>query len=150
MLRFSSPLIKPDVPISGIRLSDRLHREAHGGGPTCTRRRRNTPSVIATTDSDHNGPIFPNLAKDLVPSGPNQLWVSDITYVALPARFVYVAVILDAWSRLIVGYAVGRSIDARLTMAALKAAIDRRQPSPGCVHHSDRGSQYAAEPIARR
>ena len=59
-------------------------------------------------------------------AGPNQLWVSDITYVALPTRFVYVAVILDAWSRLIVGYAIGRSIDARLTLAALKAAIDRR------------------------
>ena len=61
-----------------------------------------------------------------MPTGPNQLWVSDITYVALPTRFVYVAVILDAWSRLIVGYAIGRSIDARLTVAALKAAIDRR------------------------
>ena len=67
---------------------------------------------------------------------------SDITYVALPTRFVYVAVILDAWSRLIVGYAIGRSIDARLTVAALKAAIERRKPPAGCIHHSD--SQYAA------
>ena len=100
---------------------------------------------IATTDSDHDGPIFPNLAKDIAPTGPNQLWVSDITYVALPTRFVYVAIILDAWSRLIVGYAIGRSIDARLTVAALKTAIDRRKPPPGCIHHSDRGSQYAAE-----
>jgi putative transposase len=71
--------------------------------------------------------------------------VSDITYVALPTRFIYVAVILDAWSRMIVGYAIGRSIDARLTLAALKAAIERRQPPPGCIHHSDRGSQYAAQ-----
>jgi putative transposase len=100
---------------------------------------------VATTDSDHDGPIFPNLAKDIVPTGPNQLWVSDITYVALPTRFVYVAIILDAWSRLIVGYAIGRSIDARLTVAALKAAFERRRPSPGCIHHSDRGSQYAAQ-----
>jgi putative transposase len=100
---------------------------------------------VATTDSDHDGPIFPNLAKKMVPAGPNQLWVSDITYVALPARFIYVAVILDAWSRLIVGYAIGRSIDARLTMAALKVAIERRQPPSGCIHHSDRGSQYAAQ-----
>jgi putative transposase len=100
---------------------------------------------VATTDSDHDGPIFSNLAKDIVPSGPNQLWVSDITYVALPTRFVYVAIILDAWSRLIVGYAIGRSIDARLTVAALKVAIERRRPSPGCIHHSDRGSQYAAQ-----
>ncbi|NGO54828.1 IS3 family transposase [Allomesorhizobium camelthorni] len=69
----------------------------------------------------------------------------DMTYVALPGRFVYVAIILDAWSRLIAGYAIGRSIDARLTVAALKAAIERRKPPPGCIHHSDRGSQYAAE-----
>jgi putative transposase len=100
---------------------------------------------IATTDSNHDGPIFPNLAKDVVPTGPNQIWVSDITYVALPSRFLYVAVILDAWSRMIVGYAISRSIDARLTVAALKAAIDRRNPPAGCIHHSDRGSQYAAE-----
>jgi putative transposase len=100
---------------------------------------------VATTDSDHDGPIFPNLAKGLIPSGPNQIWVSDITYVALPIRFIYVAVILDAWSRLVVGYAIGRSIDARLTVAALRVATERRRPPPGCIHHSDRGSQYAAE-----
>jgi putative transposase len=116
----------------------RLMRE-HGLQPKIRRR------FVATTDSGHNCPIFPNLAKDIVPTGPNQLWVSDITYVVLPTRFVYVAIILDAWSRLIVGYAIGRSIDARLTVAALKAAIERRRPPPGCIHHSDRGSQYAAE-----
>ena len=112
----------------------RLMRE-HGLQPKVRRR------FVATTDSDHDSPIFPNLAKDVAPTGPNQLWVSDITYVALPSRFVYVAIILDAWSRLIVGYAIGRSIDARLTVAALKAAIARREPPPGCIHHSDRGSQ---------
>lgn len=107
------------------------------------RRRRR---FIATTDSDHDGPIFPNLAKDVIPSGPNQLWLGDITYVALPARFVYIAIILDAWSRLVVGYGIGRSIDARLTVAALQAALTRRMPHAGCIHHSDRGVQYAAEP----
>ena len=93
----------------------RLMRE-HDLQPRIRRR------FVATTDSDHDGPIFPNLARDIVPTGPNQLWVSDITYVALPTRFVYVAVILDAWSRLIVGYAIGRSIDARLTVAALRGS----------------------------
>ncbi|MGX9148213.1 IS3 family transposase, partial [Mesorhizobium sp. 128a] len=112
----------------------RLMRD-HGLQPKFRRR------YVATTDSNHDSPIFPNLAKDIVPTGPNQLWVGDITYVALPARFVYVAIILDAWSRMIVGYAIGRSIDARLTLAALRAAIERRKPLPGCVHHSDRGSQ---------
>jgi putative transposase len=116
----------------------RLMRE-HGLQPRLRRR------FIVTTDSNHGGPIFPNLAREFVVTGPNQLWVSDITYVALPTRFVYVAVILDAWSRLIVGYAIGRSIDARLTVAALKTAIERRRPPVGCIHHSDRGSQYAAQ-----
>lgn len=99
---------------------------------------------VATTDGDHELPIFPNLAKDMTPYGPNQLWVADITYVAIAASFVYVAVILDAWSRRVVGYAIGRSIDVRLTLAALRSALERRRPPIGCVHHSDRGSQYAA------
>ena len=105
------------------------------------RRRR----FIATTDSDHNYPIFPNLAKNMTLDGPNQLWVADITYVAIATGFVYLAVILDAWSRRVVGYAISRSIDARLAAAALKAAISARDPPRGCVHHSDRGSQYASE-----
>lgn len=100
---------------------------------------------VATTDSDHEDPIFPNLAKDMAPDGPDQLWVADITYIAIAAGFVYLAVILDAWSRRVVGYALGRTIDARLTVAALDVAIATRRPPKGCVHHSDRGSQYAAE-----
>ena len=100
---------------------------------------------IATTDSDHNYPIFPNLAKNMQLDGPNQLWVADITYVAIAIGFVYLAAILDAWSRRVVGYAISRSIDARLAVAALKAAISARNPPRGCVHHSDRGSQYASE-----
>ena len=83
---------------------------------------------IATTDSDHDYPIFPDLAKTMTPDGPNQLWVADITYVAITTGFVYLAAILDAWSRRVVGY-----------------AISARDPPRGCVHHSDRGSQYASE-----
>src|SRR5260370_14011381 len=78
---------------------------------------------IATTDSDHNYPIFPNLAKNMQFDGPNQLWVADITYVTIATGFVYLAAILDAWSRRVVGYAISRSIDARLAVAALKADI---------------------------
>jgi Integrase core domain len=77
--------------------------------------------------------------------GPNQLWVADITYIAITTGFVYLAAILDAWSRRVVGYAISRSIDARLATAALTAAIHAREPPKGCVHHSDRGSQYASE-----
>ena len=98
---------------------------------------RRRKRFVATTDSDHDGPIFPNLAKDVTADGPNQLWVADITYVAIAVGFVYVAVILDAWSRRVVGYAISRSIDARLTIAALKAAIRSRRPPAGCIHHSE-------------
>ena len=76
--------------------------------------------------------------------GPDRLWVADLTYIAIATGFVYVAVILDAWSRRVVGYTIGRTLDARLTVAALKVAIEQRRPPPGCVHHSDRGAQYAA------
>ena len=101
------------------------------------RRRR----FIATTDSDHDSPIFSNRAKDVTVDRPNQLWVADITYVAIAVGFVYAAIILDSWSRRVVGYAISRSIDTRLTLAALKAAVRSRQPPRGCIHHSDRGSQ---------
>jgi putative transposase len=97
-----------------------------------------------TTNSDHDQPIFPDRTKELTVDGPNQLWVADLTYVAIAIGFVYVAVILDAWSRRVIGYAIGRTIDARLTLAALRAAIEGRKPPSGCIHHSDRGSQYAA------
>jgi putative transposase len=88
----------------------RLMRE-HGLQPKIRRR------YVATTDSDHDQPIFPNRAKDMTVDGPDQLWVADITYVAIAVSFVYVAVILDAWSRRVVGHAISRSIDARLTIA---------------------------------
>jgi putative transposase len=95
------------------------------------RRRR----YVATTDSDHDSPIFPDRARDLVVDGPNQLWVADITYIAIMSGFAYLAAVLDAWSRRVVGYAISRSIDARLAAAALKAAIRMRRPPEGCVHH---------------
>jgi putative transposase len=117
----------------------RLMRE-HALNPKQRRR------FVATTDSNHSYPVFPNLANSMTPDGPNQLWVADITYVAIATGFVYLAAILDAWSRRVVGYAISRSIDARLVVAALKAAISTRNPPKGCVHHSDRGSQYASEP----
>ena len=101
---------------------------------------------VTTTDSDHDGPIFPDLAKALAPTGPDQLWVADLTYIRILSGFVYLAVILDAWSRRVVGWALSRRIDAELAVAALDAAIADREPPPGCVHHSDRGSQYASEP----
>ena len=100
---------------------------------------------VITTDSDHDGPIFPNVAKDLEIHAPDQLWVADITYLELAAGFAYLAVVMDAWSRRVVGYALDRNIEARLVVAALKAAIAFRRPPPGTVFHTDRGSQYASK-----
>jgi putative transposase len=100
---------------------------------------------VATTDSDHDCPIFQDHTRDRIIDGPNQLWVADITYIAIATGFVYLAAVLDAWSRRVIGYAISRSIDARVAVAALKAALRTRQPPKGCIHHSDRGSQYASE-----
>jgi putative transposase len=121
--------------------SKKVRRLMHESHLQPKRRRR----FVATTDSDHDGPIFPNLVRNRMIDGPNQVWVADITSIAITAGFVYLAAILDAWSRRVVGYAISRSIDARLAVAALKAAIGARQPPAGCIHHSDRGSQYASE-----
>ncbi len=135
--RVGAALRHQGVVVNGKKLR-RLMRE-HGLQPK--RRRR----YVVTMDSNHGGPIYPDLAKDLVPERPNQLWVADLTYVAIPGSFVYLAAILDAWSRKVVGYAISRSMDARIAVAALRAAIRNRAPSRGCIHHSDRGSQYASE-----
>ena len=97
-----------------------------------------------TTDSAHAFEVYLNLASRMRLTGINQLWVADITYIRLQREFVYLAVILDAFSRLVVGWALDRSLASRLAIAALEQAIRRRQPPPGLVHHSDRGIQYAS------
>lgn len=98
---------------------------------------------VVTSDGAASAP-FADLARDVRLTGTDQLWVADLTYIRIVAGFVFLAVILDAWSRRVVGYAVARHMDVRLTLAALQAAIASRAPPPGCIHHSDRGSQYAA------
>lgn len=106
----------------------------------CQLRRR----FVATTDSGHALRAYPNLAAGFAPTGPDQLWVADITYIRLPTTFVYLACVLDAWSRRCVGWRLSRTIDARLTVAALEQAVATRRPAPGLIHHSDRGVQYAS------
>jgi putative transposase len=101
-------------------------------------------TFMVTTDSAHHLEVFLNLASRMQLTGINQLWVADITYIRLQREFVYLAVILDAFSRKVVGWALERSLASRLTMSALEHALATRQPSPGLVHHSDRGVQYAA------
>lgn len=107
----------------------------------CLRRKK---FLVCTTDSHHNRPIYPNLAADLKPDGINQLWVADITYIRLEREFVYLAVILDAYSRRVIGWALERSLEDDLTLAALRVALAGRGAVAGLVHHSDRGVQYAS------
>jgi putative transposase len=105
---------------------------------------------VVTTDSDHPFRVYSNLAEHLVLSDINQLWVADLTYLRLQGEFVYLAVVLDAWSRRVVGWALGRSLESALPLRALECAISSRQPQPGLVHHSDRGSQYACKSYVGR
>lgn len=108
-------------------------------GLLCRKKRR----FLTTTDSRHSFTVYPNLLKDMKVVQTNQVWVSDITYIRLVYEFVYLAAILDVFSRKVVGWALGKSLTTDLTMAALKSALITRKPSTGCIHHSDRGVQYA-------
>ena len=99
---------------------------------------------VVTTDSKHELEVYLNLAYRMKLTGIDQLWVADITYIRLRAEFVYMAVILDGFSRKVVGWALGRTLTSRLATAALQQAIAKRQPRPGLIHHSDRGVQYAS------
>ena len=112
----------------------------------CLRKR---PFVPVTTDSRHEWRVVPNLARGLVPTGLDQLWVADITYVRLLEEFAYLAVLLDAFSRRVIGWALDKHLRASLATAALGMAITARQPAPGSlIHHSDRGVQYACAEYA--
>jgi len=106
----------------------------------CLRRRK----FVVTTDSKHGRPVYPNRAREMTLTGLNQLWVADITYIRLEVEFVFLAVVLDAFSRRVIGWALDRTLEDDLAMAALRMAIQHRSPAPGLVHHSDRGSQYAS------
>jgi transposase InsO family protein len=99
---------------------------------------------VNTTNSRHGFPRYPNLVKDVAVISLNQVWLADITYIRIRTGFVYLAAILDACSRRIIGYAISPRLDTSLTLEALRMAIARRQPSPGTVHHTDQGVQYAS------
>lgn len=99
---------------------------------------------VVTTDAQHDLEVYLNLAKRMQLTAANQVWIADLTYIRLNREFVYLAVILDKWSRRIVGWALDRTLAARLAVTALQRAIAARRPKPGLVHHSDRGIQYAS------
>jgi transposase InsO family protein len=105
---------------------------------------------VPTTDSRHDQPTYPNLLPATAVSGLNQVWVADLTYIRLRRAFVYLAAILDSFSRKVVGWALSHWIDTALTLAALERALASRPAGPGLIHHSDQGVQYAAHAYVSR
>ena len=103
---------------------------------------------VRTTDSKHDSPIFPNLYRNVIPTRPNVVRVADFTYIRIASGFCYLAAILDACSRKVVGYAISRNIDTPLPLAALRSAVQSRRPPPGCIFHTDRGSNTQVRPTA--
>ena len=135
--RMTAQLNKEGSPVN----HKRVLRLMHESDLLCRTKHR----FVRTTDSDHPYPVYPNIYQQVTITGVDQVWVADITYIRLLHEFVYLAVILDAYSRRVIGWALSRHIDTTLTCAALEAAIAQRNPSIGCIHHSDRGVQYAAD-----
>ena len=118
----------------------RVYRILREDNLLCVRKRK----FVVTTDSNHGRKVYPNLAGQMVVTDVDQLWVADITYIRLQDEFVFLAVILDACSRRVIGWALERTLEDDLTLAALRMALSQRTIRPGLVHHSDRGSQYAS------
>jgi putative transposase len=138
---YGRPRITQELRHQGWTINPkRVYRLMREDNLLCVRRRR----FVITTDSNHDRRIYPNLARELVLTGVNQLWIADITYIRLLEEFVFLAAMLDAFSRRVIGWALDRNLDDELTLTALRMALANRVPLPGLVHHSDRGSQYAS------
>ena len=118
----------------------RVHRLMREDNLLCVRKRK----FVVTTDSNHGRKIYPNRARGMVVTGVDQLWVADITYIRLQDEFIFLAVILDAYSRRVIGWALDQTVEDDLALGALRMALSQRQIEAGLVHHSDRGSQYAS------
>jgi transposase InsO family protein len=138
---YGRPRVTRELRERGWRVNPkRVHRLMREDHLLCVRRRK----FVVTTDSNHIRKVYPNLARDMVPAAIHQLWRADITYIRLRDEFVFLAVILDAYSRRVIGWALDRTMEDELTLTALRMALARRAVEPGLVHHSDRGSQYAS------
>ena len=142
---YGRPRITRELRRGGWRVNaKKVYRLLREDNLLCVRKRK----FVVTTNSDHGLHVYPNLAADMVLTGVDQLWRADITYIRLREEFVFLAVILDAFSRRVIGWALDRNMEDELTLTALRMAIKRRNVLPGLVHHSDRGSQYASNDYA--
>lgn len=150
-LRDAIESVQMDFPCAGYRtVQEYLERRGHIAGERRIRRvmrkfslhAQITRAYVHTTDSNHEHRVYPNLLPGKCLTGLNQVWAADFTYIRIQNGFVYLAVILDLYSRKVIGWAISKRIDAELGIAALKQAIQTRHPPPGCIHHSDRGVQY--------
>jgi len=138
---YGRPRITAELKRQGWTVGpNRVRRIMREDSLLCVRKRK----FVVTTDSNHDRKVYPNLARAMELSGINQLWVADITYIRLETEFVFLAVVIDAFSRRVIGWALDRTLEDDLPIKALRLALEQRQPAPGLVHHSDRGSQYAS------
>jgi transposase InsO family protein len=138
---YGRPRITAELKRQGWKVGpNRVRRLMREDNLLCVRKRK----FVVTTDSNHGLKVYPNLAGEMELSGINQLWVADITYIRLETEFVYLAVVIDAFSRRVIGWALDRTIEDDLPLEALGMALEQRQPASGLVHHSDRGNQYAS------
>jgi putative transposase len=138
---YGRPRITAELRRRGWKVNPkRVYRILREDNLLCARKRK----FIATTDSTHGRKVYPNLARQVALTGVDQLWRADITYIRLRDEFVFLAVILDAYSRRVIGWTLDRTMEDDLTLTALRMALSRRTVEPGLVHHSDRGSQYAS------
>jgi putative transposase len=137
---YGRPRITAELKRQGFEVNHkRVGRILREDNLLCIRKRK----FQSTTDSNHAFPVHANLLRNLAPSQPNQVWVADITYIRLADEFVYLAVVLDSYSRLVIGWSLERTLEAKLAVAALRMAIGKREVPAGLIHHSDRGVQYA-------
>jgi transposase InsO family protein len=138
---YGRPRITAELRRRGWKVNPkRVYRLMREDNLLCVRKRK----FVVTTDSNHTRKVYPNLARDLLLTATDQLWRADITYIRLRDEFVFLAVILDAYSRRVIGWALDRTLEDSLTLTALRMALTRRVVPTGLVHHSDRGSQYAS------
>jgi putative transposase len=138
---YGRPRITAELRRQGWKVGpNRVLRLMRRDNLLCVRKRK----FVVTTDSNHGRKVYRNLAGEMDLTGINQLWVADITYIRLETEFVYLAVVIDAFSRRVIGWALDRTIEDDLSLAALRMAYEQRRPPAGLVHHSDRGSQYAS------